>query len=147
SLMVLAVFFGVKNSEFRLLVGVGMVKYGIWTLMIFILYSSYYWEPSLLWQTEVLFLGHILMVWGGLIMLPERPTRIGLVIAAGWFLLNDVMDYGFGLRPAFPEDFLWFVERFSFASTIIFSFALYYWCGAIRRMRIVAWGRKSLGVS
>ncbi len=146
-LMVLVVFFAIKNNEFRLLVAAGMVKYGAWTLMIFVTYSGYYFTPSFLWQTVILFLGHILMIWGGLVILPSKPTRLAFGITLGWFLLNDLMDYGFGLKPVFPDDHLRFVEVFSFASTIVFSFALYYWCGAIRRLPVVAWGREKLGVS
>ncbi len=145
--MVLVVFFAIKNNEFRLLVALGMVKYGAWTLMIFVSYSGYYLVPEMLWQTIILFLGHILMIWGGLVILPSRPTRLAFGIVLGWFLLNDLMDYGFGLMPVFPSDHLGFVEVFSVASTIVFSLALYYWCDAIRRLPVVAYGRKKLGVS
>ena len=146
-LMVLVVFFAIQNREIRFLVAMGMVKYAVWTLMIFMAYFDYYFAPAFLWQTAILFLGHILMIWGGLIILPSKPTRLAFGITMGWFLLNDLMDYGFGLRPVFPDDHLGFVEIFSFASTIVFSFALYYWCDAIRRLPIVGWGRKKLGVS
>lgn len=146
-LTVIAVFFAVQNKEFRLLVGVGMVKYGAWTLMIFVMYANHYFEPDMFWQTTILFLGHILMVWGGLIMLPSKPTRVSFGVVLGWFLLNDVMDYIFGLKPVFPADHLRFVEVFSFVSTIVFSFAMYYWCDAIRKLPVVEWGRKSLKVS
>jgi uncharacterized membrane protein YpjA len=145
--MVLAVFFAIQNREFRLLVAVGMVKYGVWTLMIFVSYAGYYFEPDLFWQTILLFFGHILMAWGGLVMLPSKPTRLAFGIVLGWFLLNDLMDYGFGLMPVFPDGHLQFVEVFSIASTIVFSFALYYWCDAIRNLPFVAWGRKKLEVS
>ncbi len=146
-LMVLAVFLAIQNKEFRLIVAVGMVKYAAWTLMIFVSYSGYYFSPSLFWETVLLFLGHILMMWGGLIVLPSKPGRIAFGVVLGWFLLNDLMDYGFGLRPVFPGDHLQFVEMFSVASTVVFSFALYYWCDAIRALPAVAWGRKKLEVS
>lgn len=145
-LMVLVVFLGITHKEFRMLAAVGMVKYGVWTLMIFLTYANYYFVPSIIWQTAILFLGHILMAWGGLIILPEKPGRIAFGVTIGWFLLNDLMDYGFGLRPVFPDDHLRFVEIFSVASTIVFSFALYYWCDSIRRLGIVEWGRRALGV-
>jgi uncharacterized membrane protein YpjA len=146
-LMVLVVFFAIHVKEFRLIIAVGMVKYGAWTLMIFVSYSAYYLEPDMFWQTVILFLGHILMIWGGLVILPSKPTRLAFGIVLGWLLLNDLMDYGFGLKPVFPDDHLRFVEIFSVVSTVVFSFALYYWCDAIRNLPFVAYGRKKLEVS
>ena len=146
-LMVLVVFFAIQVKEFRLIVAIGMVKYGAWTLMIFVSYSGYYLVPDMFWQTIILFLGHILMIWGGLVILPSNPTRLAFGITMGWFLLNDLMDYGFGLKPVFPDDHLRFVEMFSVVSTVVFSFALYYWCDAIRSLPFVAYGRKKLEVS
>lgn len=143
----LVVVVGVKNEAFRFIASVGMVKYALWTLMIFAIYPYYYFSPLLFSDTVVLAIGHVLMVWAGLAILPKKVGWKMPALALGWFLLNDFVDYGLGMMPVFPPEHLGFVILFSFASTIALCPMLYYGMEKIRSSAPVAWLRNKLEVS
>lgn len=123
-LMLIIVVLGIRNELFRFLVSVGLAKYGLWTLMIFLLYPGLYFSPPMAFNTCVLFIGHILMALGAFVVVPKSP---GVKVAAGvlaWFLLNDFMDYWVGTMPRFPSTHLGLVIPASIALSIICVFGL-----------------------
>ncbi len=140
------VLLNIKSDAFRFLTGVGLVKYGIWTLMIFAVYPEYYLSGHLTGQTMTLIIGHVLMVLSSLIIIPKKiDLRIVLVVLL-WFLLNDFIDYEVGTLPLFPDRHLDFVVRATVALSLISVFAIYK-LSYLRDLELLEWLRLKLGVS
>ena len=77
---------------------VWLVKYGLWTVLAL---NVGFWEyfPALwdYWGIIVTHLGFVLLAY----LIPHygRTTRGALAASLGLMLLNDLVDYGFGLHP------------------------------------------------
>ncbi|WP_274364692.1 DUF1405 domain-containing protein [Paenibacillus thermotolerans] len=75
------------------------VKYGIWAVTIIL------WEASLgdklVWQDYMLMASHSLMAVEALLYMRfyRRLTLVTVAIGAAWTLLNDAIDYTFGVFP------------------------------------------------
>lgn len=75
------------------------VKYGIWAVTII------FWEASLgdtlYWQDYMLVASHSLMAVEALLYMRfyRRLTIVTVAIGAAWTLLNDAIDYTFGVFP------------------------------------------------
>jgi uncharacterized membrane protein YpjA len=146
ALLLLVVFFDIKNDGFRFLVGAGLVKYGIWTLMIFALYPDNYFSAQYAAQTTLLIIGHALMVFSSLIIVPKKVDARLLLLVVCWFLLNDFMDYWAGTMPRFPEGHLDIVVPATIALSALSVFMLYE-VKHLRSLGIMEWLRIQLGVS
>lgn len=142
-LLLLVVLFGIKNEFFRFLVAVGLAKYGLWTLMIFLLYPEVYFSLPLIFNTSVLFIGHILMAIGGFIILPKKPRLRIVIPVLLWFLFNDFMDYWVGTMPNFPSTHLEFVVVASIALSILPVLGLVL-LNHLRNSRLIVWVRRNL---
>jgi uncharacterized membrane protein YpjA len=84
---------------FNAITTVGLIKYGIWTVTVWILF----WRAGYPATTEsvVMTLTHIGMILEG-VMLASFLTRLRLrhaLLAGAWFYLSDWVDYGLGFRP------------------------------------------------
>ncbi|MDI4645513.1 DUF1405 domain-containing protein [Cohnella hashimotonis] len=96
------------------------IKYGIWATII-IFASAAYGSP-IVWQDWMLIVSHMSMavcavVYGRFFLY----GTVALGIAAAWTLLNDTVDYSFGVYPSLPQsldDRLLGVAIFTFALTI-----------------------------
>ncbi|MFD2332110.1 DUF1405 domain-containing protein [Cohnella sp. GCM10020058] len=105
---------------FEALAVVTSIKYGIWATVI-IFASAAYGSP-IVWQDWMLIVSHMSMavcavLYGRFFLY----GAIALGIAAAWTLLNDIVDYGFGVYPSLPQsldDRLLGVAIFTFALTI-----------------------------
>ncbi|MBD3397892.1 DUF1405 domain-containing protein [Candidatus Micrarchaeota archaeon] len=146
ALLLLVVLFDIKNDGFRFLVGAGLIKYGIWTLMIFALYPEYYFSSPYAAQTTILVLGHALMVLSSLILVPKKVDARLVLLVVCWFLLNDFMDYWAGTAPLFPDGHMDFVVPATIALSALSVFALYE-LRHLRDLGIMEWLRMQLGVS
>lgn len=139
-LLVMAKIF--KSDTFSFLVSVGMVKYGIWTVSVFFLFSSAYFAPQRLTVTLIFIAGHLAMLLGGLAILPKKKVAVSaLIITMGWFLLNDVSDYVWGTRPYLPPGHDTLVAVLTFAASIAFTLILYFHYGKAERVPLVKWMR------
>ena len=146
ALLLLVVVFDIKNDGFRFLVGAGLVKYGIWTLMIFALHAEYFFSVPLAAQTGILVVGHTLMALSSLIIVPKKVDGRLLLLVVCWFLLNDFMDYWAGTLPKFPDGHLDIVVPATIALSALSVFALYE-LKYLRDLEIMEWLRMQLGVS
>lgn len=97
------------------------VKYGVWATVI-IFASAYYGSP-IVWQDWMLIVSHLSMAVCALAYGRFFIYGLGaLSVAASWTLLNDVMDYGFGIYPSLPQSLderLLGVAIFTFALTLL----------------------------
>lgn len=142
-LMLVVVMLNVRNETLRFVTGAGLAKYGMWTLMIFLLYSGHYFSPLRIFHTTVLFAGHILMVAGAFVILPGKPGARTVLPALAWFLFNDFMDYGVGALPRFPTEHLDIVVLASILLSILSVFGLVL-LNSLRNSRFGLWVRRSL---
>ena len=145
-LLFLIVLLDIENEFFRFLVSVGLMKYGLWTLMIFLLYSGVFFSGNNVIQTSVLFIGHILMFLSSFIIVPKRVETKYLVPVFSWFILNDFMDYWVNTKPIFPDTHLDLVVPASIGLSILSVFLLYK-LSTLRNLKEVSWVRMQLGVS
>jgi len=76
-------------------------KYGVWATAIIIAGAAQ--GDTLNWQSYMLMASHLAMAFE--IMLYARFMKLSLtsfIIATAWLLLNDTMDYTFGIYPWLP---------------------------------------------
>ncbi len=85
------------------LASMGQIKYGIWTVVAW----TVFWINSrgnFTFESLFMTATHLAMIGQGLILLAYfRPTSSGALIAGGWFLLSDFVDYGLGFYPRLPR--------------------------------------------
>jgi len=78
------------------------IKYGIWATVIII--AGAMQGDTLNWQSYMLMTSHLAMAVE--VLLYARFMKLsfaGFTIATAWLLLNDTMDYTFGIYPWLPE--------------------------------------------
>lgn len=97
-----------------------LVKYGVWAVVMNAA-QGLQGDP-LDWQNWMLIASHAAMAVEGLLY--ARFMRFGnlaALLALGWMLLNDAMDYGVGIYPWLPsvlEDDLPAIARFTFSLSV-----------------------------
>ncbi len=112
-------------SWFLLLVAVGMIKYGIWTVVTIFLYLEHLLSVSLIVNGAMPFL-HAGMILEGIVLLPHIRAKLWHVPAVlGWFLLNDFADYFMGTVPILPPTHLNFLMWESLIVTLILTPVIY----------------------
>ena len=139
ALLIILAVVGIRNDLFGLIVSIGLMKYGAWTLFALSFYHDFFFSfATLVWvQSAVLFILHIGMTAEGFV-LPFRRIRGEYIAAAlGWFLLNDFFDYfGPTVHPYLPSMDLFPAMAFAIISTLVFT-ALAAWLWEKRkRIRI-----------
>ncbi|RIX53511.1 DUF1405 domain-containing protein [Paenibacillus nanensis] len=106
------------------------VKYGIWAVVMIVWGAAQ--GDVLNWQHYMLIVSHLAMAVEALLYFRFMKAGIG-ALAAGllWLLLNDSMDYTYGIFPWLPEqleDDLSAVRAFTYAlSAASFIAALFVW--------------------
>lgn len=81
------------------------VKYGVWAVSM--IFAGAYQGGELVWQDWMLVASHLAMAVE--VLLYVRLYKFGttmLICAGAWTLLNDAVDYSFGVYPWLPEK-LW----------------------------------------
>lgn len=77
-------------------------KYGIWAVTM--IWAGVYQGSEVAWQDWMLTLSHLGMAAEALLYLRLFTYRIWPIVAvAGWTLLNDYMDYAYGVFPWLPD--------------------------------------------
>ncbi len=134
--ILLATFFYLrilKNDLLRAITAVGLLKYGLWTIFALFHFSEYFLSNALGW---VLVFEHIgMMLQYALFAAPMEKKSA--YIAAGWFLLNDFVDYVFGVHAFLPSNDLWVIVAFSLASSLAIPAFVFFYGKKIASMRIV----------
>lgn len=126
---------GRRSATLEVLAFCLLVKYGIWTLVMFWLYASYFFAPqaaplshTLLW----LHLGEALEA--GILLKGMRWPRMDLAgIVLAWMLLGDFSDYVLGTHPRLPVSAPEFVvvPFLTVALTFISFLVALRWCRTV----------------
>lgn len=109
------------------------IKYGIWAVGI--IFAGGLQGDMIGWQDWMLVVSHTAMAIEALLYARYFAIRSALPIALAWTLLNDAVDYSFGVFPWLPrvlEDDVIVVQWATIALTL-FSFALSRAAGRHRR--------------
>ena len=125
SLFLIGLWFGRRWPWLEGIVYTAMVKYGLWTVIIFL----HYWTATgdITWESIYLSSSHLGMAVEALLFLHYyRPGWLYGVIGTAWLFFNDWMDYGpFQTHPTLPgPQFIGWVADVAVALTIV-SFLLF----------------------
>lgn len=120
-----------SRSIIEALAVVCSVKYGIWATVI-IIWGAIEGD-TLNWQSYMLMTSHLAMAFEALLYLRFfKVMKSTLVIAFGWLLLNDTMDYTHEIYPWLPSvlhhkvtNVKWFTYTLSCISFIIPFFMIF----------------------
>ena len=116
--VVLLLAAGIRSGLLGLISLVGSIKYGLWTIFVFLLL------PNPLTYSLFLF-SHSLLIIETIVLWKVFSFRVKhFLIALLWFLANDYLDYAMGAHPWFEEQYFVLVASFAIASSIILTFAL-----------------------
>ncbi|GBF72793.1 hypothetical protein PA598K_01061 [Paenibacillus sp. 598K] len=78
------------------------VKYGVWAVAM--IFAGYAQGNALGWQDWMLVLSHLGMAFEALLYVRFMTFgRVALLAAGGWLLLNDTLDYTYGIFPWLPK--------------------------------------------
>ena len=136
----------IKNDTFSFIASIGMVKYSLWTIFVFLLYSNIYFAPAMLLITIPFIAGHLGMFLEGLAVIPKKKVAFTAVfLAIAWFLLNDISDYFWGTKPPVPDGNLALLAAATFAASILFPLAIYSWGGKSEKVPFVKFLRGIIG--
>ena len=106
---------------------IGLIKYGFWTDLALLLEWNYFFGFSPLITSMNIPL-HAGMILEGILLLPllkkEKLIR-NLSIAAAFFLVNDYLDYFFGIVTSIPDTYKGILVYEAFLSTVITIAAIY----------------------
>jgi uncharacterized membrane protein YpjA len=93
-----------RSATLELIAFVSLVKYGIWTLVIFKLYwDDFFTGPNAQLSWALLFLHGAEALQAGILLKGMRlPSLQGLTLGAAWFALGDFSDYVLGTHPELP---------------------------------------------
>jgi uncharacterized membrane protein YpjA len=101
-----------------------LVKYGVWAVVMNAA-QGLQGDP-LDWQNWMLIASHAAMAVEGLLYARfMRFGKLAALLALGWMLLNDTMDYGVGIYPWLPsvlEDDLTVIAGFTFVLSVVSYF-------------------------
>jgi len=79
------------------------IKYGVWATAIII--AGALQGGELNWQSYMLMTSHLAMAVEVLLYVRfMKVFKAAFVIAAGWLLLNDTLDYSYGIYPFLPAE-------------------------------------------
>ena len=126
-LFLLVVLGQVKNDAFSFLVSVGMVKYGLWTVLVLLLNPSIYFSPENLLVGIVFLFGHLGMAFEGLIILPKKKLAASIfALVLLWFMFNDFTDYFLSTAPPIPQQSFAAMRDLSFILSVAVTSILFF---------------------
>ena len=132
----------VKNDAYSFLVSVGMIKYGLWTVFVLLFHWDVYSLPDYLLVTIIFIIGHLGMALEGAAILPKKKVAaFAVLLAIGWFLLNDYSDYVVGTVPPIPTDGMAIVAALTVLASILLPVALFLYSDRLRDYPPVKFGR------
>ncbi|NYZ60258.1 DUF1405 domain-containing protein [Candidatus Micrarchaeota archaeon] len=121
------VWIGKKNDFLSFLASAYALKYGIWTVFVILFFNQIYFAPAYWELYAIMLVTHFGMVLESFALVGRIDVKKEhLLIVLGWFLLNDYMDYFWGLKPwTVPNDglLLPFTVLLSVASVLALYFA------------------------
>lgn len=111
---------GMVRALIEALAVVASVKYGVWAVAM--IFAGGYQGDVLEWKDWMLVGSHLGMAAEALLYARFFRYRIMIPAALAWTLLNDTVDYSFGVNPWLPgvlEDDINAVMLFTFALTVV----------------------------
>ena len=93
---------GKRWTVFNLWTAMGLIKYGVWTCVVWLAYWSQ--TSNFFFLSVAMFLTHIGLIAQGvvLLLLTERWSARELVPALLYYSIADVVDYRLGHHPTYP---------------------------------------------
>lgn len=97
---------GKKWTVFNLFTALGLIKYGIWTCLVWLLYWSATSDFNFL--SVLMFFTHLGLIAQGviLLLLTERWKAVEALPALVYYAFADYVDYGLGHHPAYPYGYV-----------------------------------------
>ncbi len=97
-----------KTPSLDWVASAGMLKYGLWTMLVILWYGDYFLAPAVAAWFALLFLLHVGGAAEGIAFSFKARFDAGkLPLVLGWFLAGDLLDYGLGslsTPPLLPVD-------------------------------------------
>jgi len=121
AIALLTMALGRDSSPIKALASCCSIKYGLWTCLVILIYHEYFLSPENRTLYIGMFVAHALLACEGLLLLSR--VKGYCLLAFGWLLLNDVMDYFVGTHPYLPTENLTPVAILTFCLSI-FTFLL-----------------------
>ncbi|NUN11635.1 DUF1405 domain-containing protein [Candidatus Micrarchaeota archaeon] len=84
---------------FKQLTAIGCLKYGLWTVIVIIGFSNYYFTPETALLYAALLIAHFGLAVQGLFFIGTWKKNYYL-LATGFFVANDLSDYFLSTHPA-----------------------------------------------
>ncbi len=139
-----------RSPTLELLAFVSLLKYGIWTVLVFWLYRADFFAPDRAPLTQTLLALHIAeaIEAGVLLKGMARPRALWAALAAAWFTIGDFSDYALGTHPRLPQGIdpalgTQVVPSMTVALTIICYLAAILWCRHLARAPRLSRGGKN----
>lgn len=130
-----------RNPTLELLAFIALLKYGVWTVLVFWLYRDAFFAPPRADLTDILLVLHIgEALQAGILLKGMRfPAPRWAAFVALWLLLGDFSDYVLGTHPYLPDGFdpdvgARVVPVMTVALTIICYLAALLWCRRLKRL-------------
>jgi uncharacterized membrane protein YpjA len=99
--MIVFLYFGRRVQGLEAIAYASMMKYGIWTPVIFI--QAWATRGFAYWEELFLSSSHAAMALESLLFYRVfAPAKAYIVGAGAWLLFNDYMDYAHGFHPFLP---------------------------------------------
>jgi uncharacterized membrane protein YpjA len=117
---------GVRNGFFTFLAAAYALKYGIWTVFVILYFNQVFLVPGYWPLYAVMMVTHAAMACEAFSLVGRVKVELWhLGVVLGWLLLNDYMDYFWGMKPwTVPES--WILLPFTVGLTLVCVPALYY---------------------
>ncbi len=141
-----------RSPPLELLAFVSLVKYGVWTVLVFWLYRTDFFAPDRAGLTQTLLALHVAeAVEAGVLLKGMRVPRIPLSAAvAAWLAFGDFSDYVLGTHPRLPRGIdptlgAQVVPSITMALTIICYLMAILWCRRLAKVPQPALGGNDHG--
>ncbi|MDD3160132.1 MAG: DUF1405 domain-containing protein [Candidatus ainarchaeum sp.] len=124
SFVFLLKFFSKQNNFFQFIVIIGLIKYAFWTFFSLFLHGLLF---SYNFEFLIVIVAHLFMLFESLLFFKFDKFKLNyLIFGIVWFIFNDILDYFFLLHPYFRPEFFNQIMLFSFFSSILVSFFVYF---------------------
>jgi len=101
-----------------------VIKYGLWTMIVIILYWNYYSFDVTIGIVN--FILHFGMIVEGIVLIPRiSPKRYNTVIVLALLLINDFFDYFLGTVTRIPSEHVGFLMYESFVASIVITVLIF----------------------
>ncbi len=111
------------KKEFKPIAFMASIKYGIWTLLAYFFYWSFFSGPLLIDDSIFLIIGHLWLISQVLVFGFQKVDDKYLAIVLLFFLSNDLIDYFYLNTLTLPNmDFAFPLLLYNIVTTITLSF-------------------------